>query len=537
MIQRKPALLTLLLLWSAILWGADLKITWREGKDNLYHHPARLQVTTADEGKPAVNATIYRESELLGMTDKQGLLTTNALNTAAVKYTLKACLNDKCSDKIVYQVVASEFPYPIFISMGEDPSNSMSFTWHTMEKIKMSVTECVRADDPAGFKSDRTIRSIGSSIPKELIDVDKPEGNRYQVTIHKTTMNGLLQDTKYNYRVGDGKSWQEGTFRTAPDPIGKETVKFLFTADSQESNRENYQSNYRAILKKAFEINPDIRFIAHGGDMVNRGINGQEWAWFFESGEPYFRNLPLASVVGNHETGGVVTTGPQQENSAYLCYSNNPSNKSGIFAEGSSYSFNYGAAHIICLDNQNLEEAIELKIKSGEGKYLQSALQWIKSDLEKATLEKRWKIVTMHQPIYGANRDEQELRAVLAPIFDSCKVDLVVTGHDHYYFRSFPMKYDKVKNDGEVVPMDQFGTVYVIGGSTCKKMYPQKFAKPYQAVVMANGLYPGRYPWLRNEVLPLQNYSTLTLNWQELHFQFFDRDGIKKDEVLLQKKQ
>jgi 3',5'-cyclic AMP phosphodiesterase CpdA len=269
--------------------------------------------------------------------------------------------------------------------------------------------------------------------------------------------------------------------------------------------------------------------------MVNRGMNGQEWGWFFEAGEKYFKNLPFAPMVGNHETGGVVTSAPQQENLAYLSYFNNPSNHTGTFAEGSSYSFNFGTVHLLCLDNEDLFDAMEVQSKTGEKKYLESALDWIKKDLTTATLQNKWKVVTMHQPIYGANRDEDDLRKVLAPVFDKGKVDLVITGHDHYYFRSFPMKYDSLKNDGEIVPIDQFGTVYLIGGSTCAKMYPQKFAKPYQAVVMASGEFPGRYPTLRNDPLTLQNYSTFTASQAKLHYRFFDKNGNLKDEVVLQK--
>jgi len=535
MLHRKLTLFIVLLLLSSLLWGADLKISWREGKDNLYNHSALLKVNSSDKGQPVAGASIYRNEVLLGVTDAKGQLTTTALNTASVKYTLKACINGKCSDNTTYQVLASEYPFPTFISMGEDPSNSLSFTWHTSEKVKITLVECVRTDDPSAFRSAAVIRSKGSETLKELIDLDKPEGKRYNVTIHKTTVKELAPDTKYKYRVGDGKYWQEGSFTTAPSSDSKGTVKFLFTADSQESGRENYQANFKAVLNKAFELNPDIRFIAHAGDMVNRGMNGQEWGWFYEAGERYFRNYPLAPVVGNHETGGLVTTGPQQENMAYLSYFNNPLNHTGIFAEGSAYSFNYGSAHLLCLDNQNLNDAMEVKIKTGEGKYLRAALNWIKKDLQNASQGKRWKIVTMHQPIYGANRDEKELREVLAPVFDSCKVDLVITGHDHYYFRSFPMKYDGIKNEGEVVPIDQFGTVYLIGGSSCKKMYPQKFARPYQAVVMANDLFPGRYPWLRNEVLTLQNYSIFTVNPNELQYRFYDVLGNLKDEVSLKK--
>jgi large repetitive protein len=533
--QRRLALFTTLFMWSFLVWGADLKISWHEGKDNLYNHVAWLRVSETNNGKPAAGASVYVGKELLGNTDQHGDFSSVALNRAAVKLVLKACLNEHCSDATAYQVLPSEYPSPVFISMGENPSASFSLTWHTAENIKVTVAECVRTDDNAGFKSQQVIRSKGTGYLKELIDFDKPEGKRYKVIIHKTTLSGLNPDIKYNYRIGDGKHWSEGTFQTAPVPETRGTVKFLFVADSQESSRENYQSYFRAVLNKAFETNPDIRFIAHAGDMVNHGTYAQEWDWAFEAGEKYFRNTAVASLVGNHETGGVVTTGPQQENQAYLSYSNNASNHTGIYAEGSAYSFDYGPAHLLCLDIQNLYDAMDVQSKTGEQKYLKSALNWIRKDLTTATTTQKWKIVTMHQPIYGANRDEEELRKVLAPVFDSLRVDLVITGHDHYYFRSFPMRYDRAKNDGEVVTMDQFGTVYIIGGSTCSKMYVQKFAKPYQAVVMAKDYFPGRYPYLKNEPLTQQNYSTFTVNPEELHYRFYNLSGELKDEVILKK--
>jgi 3',5'-cyclic AMP phosphodiesterase CpdA len=534
-IQRRFTLLLSLILCSALLWGADLKISWRDGKDNLYKHPARLIVTSTAKGKPTAGATIYRNEEPLGVTDSHGQFNTTTLNTAAVKYTLKACIDNRCSEKTSYQVVVSEYPYSAFISMGENPSTSMSFTWHTSGKIKVTLVEFVKADDKLGFQSLQALKTKGTFYVHEMIDVDKPEGKKYNVSIHKATINDLTPGTQYLYRIGDGKNWMEGSFRTAPEQGNSEEIKFLFLADSQESSRENYQSYFRKVISKACELNPDIRFVVHAGDMVNRGMNGQEWGWFFEAGEKFFKNLPFAPMVGNHETGGVVTSGPQQENLAYLSYFNNPSNHTGTFAEGSSYSFNFGTVHLLCLDNEDLFDAIEVQSKTGEKKYLESALDWIKKDLTTATLQNKWKVVTMHQPIYGANRDEDDLRKVLAPVFDKGKVDLVITGHDHYYFRSFPMKYDSLKNDGEIVPIDQFGTVYLIGGSTCAKMYPQKFAKPYQAVVMASGEFPGRYPTLRNDPLTLQNYSTFTASPAKLHYRFFDKNGNLKDEVVLQK--
>lgn len=531
--RKKITILFSFLFYTAIACGSDFKLTWREGRDNLYNHTARLMVTDSQRHKGVADAEIFCGGELLGKTDKQGFLFSSTLNSSAARYSLKACIKDQCTKILTYQVLHSEIPGFTFISMGSDPSGSMSFTWQTSEKNLMTVAECIRDSDPQGFNSKDVVRSKGVSFPHRLVDQDKPEGRWQKITIHKISVTGLIPDTRYKYRVGDGKNWQEGTFQTAPPANSKDTFKFLFVADSQESSRENYQSCFKSVINRAFDSNTDLRFIIHTGDMVNRGINGQEWGWFYEAGEKYFRKMPLAPVIGNHETGGIVTTAPQQKNLAYLPFFNNPPNQSGCYAEGSSYSFNYGPAHFLCIDNQNILDAISTKTQTGEGKYINAAIEWINKDLMAAKAEKRWIIVAMHQPIFGANRDETELRQVLAPLFDKSRVDLVLAGHDHYYFRSFPLSYDSLTNDGKVVPMDQFGTVYVIGGSTCTKMYQQKYARTYQAVVMAKDRFPGAYPFLRNEPLALQNYSTVTVSPDKIHFRFFDRNGNQKDEVVL----
>ena len=169
-IQRRFTLLLSLILCSALLWGADLKISWRDGKDNLYKHPARLIVTSTAKGKPTAGATIYRNEEPLGVTDSHGQFNTTTLNTAAVKYTLKACIDNRCSEKTSYQVVVSEYPYSAFISMGENPSTSMSFTWHTSGKIKVTLVEFVKADDKLGFQSLQALKTKGTFYVHEMID-------------------------------------------------------------------------------------------------------------------------------------------------------------------------------------------------------------------------------------------------------------------------------------------------------------------------------------------------------------------------------
>ena len=56
-----------------------------------------------------------------------------------------------------------------------------------------------------------------------------------------------------------------------------------------------------------------------------------------------------------------------------------------------------------------------------------------------------WKVVTLHQDIYGSGEHSNEpeiveLRYNLVPIFEKNDIDIVLTGHDHAYARSKILK-------------------------------------------------------------------------------------------------
>jgi hypothetical protein len=68
-------------------------------------------------------------------------------------------------------------------------------------------------------------------------------------------------------------------------------------------------------------------------------------------------------------------------------------------------------------------------------------LEWLQSELAKDT--SKWKVCFFHHPPYssgGKHGSDKQLREVVEPIFVRYKVNLVLTGHDHFYERIKPQK-------------------------------------------------------------------------------------------------
>ena len=68
-------------------------------------------------------------------------------------------------------------------------------------------------------------------------------------------------------------------------------------------------------------------------------------------------------------------------------------------------------------------------------------VQWLHDELAKDTSE--WKVAFMHHPPYssgGKHGSDEQLREIVEPIFVKYGVNVVLTGHDHFYERTKPQK-------------------------------------------------------------------------------------------------
>lgn len=126
----------------------------------------------------------------------------------------------------------------------------------------------------------------------------------------------------------------------------------------------------------------------------------------------------VATTVGNHDA----------DNANYQYHFNVPnlSNLGDNKKVGGDYYFTYGDVLFMMLNTQDTNSA--------------EHIQFIKETVAE-NADCKWKVVTLHQDIYGSAEHSNEpeivnLRYALTPTFEKYGVDAVLTGHDHAYSRS-----------------------------------------------------------------------------------------------------
>ena len=100
------------------------------------------------------------------------------------------------------------------------------------------------------------------------------------------------------------------------------------------------------------------------------------------------------------------------------------------------YSHDFKNLHFISMSTEHPFEA-------GSQQY-----EFIKNDLKKASTNSsiNWIIVHQHKPLYSTNQDKKEaeqLRDIYQQLFQQYDVDLVISSHNQYYERTYPILYNK----------------------------------------------------------------------------------------------
>lgn len=300
----------------------------------------------------------------------------------------------------------SEIPDRIIVNWTEDAATGFSVTWRTSTAVSAGFAEIAESGENQQFaKEARRVQAATQTY----------ETNLGAANSHSVTFTGLTPSKEYAYRVGDGNNWSEwATLRTASQLA--EPFSFIYLGDAQTG----ILPYWSRLIRRAYALAPDARFIVHAGDLINRSTLDEEWGEWHHGGGWLNQVVPSVPSPGNHEYGRLTEKGPRVLTSNWRPQFTLPLNGVEGVEETNYYTDIHNLRMIVLNTNEKQKEQAE----------------WLEQVLSKNP--KAWTVVTFHHPIYSTavRRDNKELRALLQPIFDRYKVDLVLNGHDHVYGRT-----------------------------------------------------------------------------------------------------
>ena len=336
------------------------------------------------------------------------------------------------------------------LTWAGDPQTSQTITWKTEEAARGNQIQYREAKGESFIPQDAKV------LTGETEELSTNLGMEY---IHSLTITGLKPGTSYLYRWGDGETWSEvHSFKTAP--LHSSNFTFLVFGDSQSSNYDVW----RNTLQQAYQATPQSAFFINAGDLVDVGQDYAQWKAWFAGAQGVVDQIPIMPIAGNHEsyTPERKFSMPTLFTAQFKLPLNGPE---GL--KGQVYSFDYGDVHFSMLDSQEGEQR----------NFVPEMLAWQKDWLERdlAATNKKWKVVFTHRPPYNNkwSRDGGNIRSAFVPIFDKYHVDVVFSGHDHVYARTYPLYND------QVVESTEQGTVYVATGRSGTKYYHDVVSKDW----------------------------------------------------------
>jgi hypothetical protein len=371
---------------------------------------------------------------------------------------------------------SSQSPDQIMLTWTKDPSNSVNIQWRTNTMITDGVVQ---------YWKKNTSDSLSSKASVTIMEDRMLYNDRY---IHRFTskLSQLDDGTTYEYRVGSaaGNTWSDvRNFKT--EIRNTNEFSFIWFGDTHRDPK------WAEMLQASYLRHPEIAFYSIAGDLVSTGLYRTEWDQLFGYTKDEFSYKPLMPVPGNHDR--------QDGLGAWMYYQLFclPENGPKRVEPESTYAFEYGNALFLMIDaTQNNEDQTV----------------WIEQQLKntKAT----WKFVMFHFPPYNFEEPYLDIQQAWCGIFDTYHVDMVMSGHIHYYMRSKPI------NHGKVVDSFNQGTVYAVSIGT-------------------NGNHDdiGQEPYAETRFKDGQFYQHMEIKDRVLKYTTYNKEGKIVDELLIDKNQ
>lgn len=347
-----------------------------------------------------------------------------------------------------WKTVATDYT-KVSLTPGADETQ-LNFAWYSKDESGKQATPVVH------FGTDKNALTAYTG-KASAVDTSLTGGVAYHT--NQVTVTGLKENTTYYYTVEkNGVQTEPVVYKTG----SFSNVKMLYVGDPQvgaskgqtqgsdalvadagaaNTAARNDSFGWNRTLEIATAQNPDLNFIISAGDQVNKTGKAKEEEYAGYLDPDALASLPVATTIGNHDS----------LNADYDYHFNNPNETdNGQTEAGGDYYYSYGPGLFIVLNTNNYNAA----------EHAQTI-----EEAAKAYPDAAWRIVTIHQDIYGSGYDHSDtdgmiLRTQLTPIFDQYDIDVVLQGHDHTYSRTKLLYGDGQAHGSYSMPLNEDGSDY-----------------------------------------------------------------------------
>ena len=397
-------------------------------------------------------------------------------------------------------------PEQLRLEFGNDPETEMTVSWSAPGTVPMPAPALAYSTRPISGDNPGEVIPLPQPTPLDLTHGPRRgpsstsflDGQTGQTTYHyHVPLRGLRPDTTYYYEVSDGAgSTASAQFRTAP----RGRASFRFTAFGDQGVNPPSPGTTAGVLSPGDGAGSPL-FHLMVGDLAYANTTNPPSVWrpWALMTEPAASTFPWMPIPGNHEleTGttdihgapGGVYNGPYGLGTymaRYLLPDNGLTNWDGNTLQGNFYSFQVGTVLFVNLyGNDVIWQTSDFSSPNvtqytGDLKPLPRTTDLVPDDsngtpnlqlewLEKTLSEARRPgsgvemiVVQFHFPFASVdtgNACDMGLRAAYGPLLDAYEVDITLSGHNHNYCRSLPVRgYDPPAGTATGPISNPFGT-------------------------------------------------------------------------------
>ena len=332
--------------------------------------------------------------------------------------------------------------YSIVTNPGENCSTEMNIGWHAdtgytncrviyTKRFDATWNQAVTIDGT--YEKCKVFNGILSKTPSGA------DFNENAVFLnYGATLSNLQSDSDYMYKIrtADGECSDVHYFKTA----GGKEFTFIWIGDIHHySPIPKRLTNAVNVLNAAAGIAHDVDFILSTGDVVAWGGSYSFWKTLYE--QDFIKDYAFANVLGNHDA----MTRQYFTTSEYFRVANNNPRNGYADQEGVCYWFLYNDVLFIMLNNEVMKK---------DENALAEAQEWAGNVIRQLKGKYRHIFICEHYQWFDGRSGKTSWYADWKDFCDEYDVAIALSGNNHIYKRTYPLRHDQVVKAGK-------GTIYM----------------------------------------------------------------------------